>query len=87
MIEGGVKLGLNAEQSRLLALQTVLGAAQLASTASESPSILRERVTSKGGTTAAALAVFESLDLQGMVAQAMAAADRRSGELGDDFGK
>jgi len=87
MIEGGVKLGLNVEQSRLLALQTVLGAAQLASTASESPSILRERVTSKGGTTAAALAVFESLDLQGMVAQAMAAADRRSGELGDEFGK
>ena len=86
MIEGGVKLGLNAEQSRLLALQTVLGAAQLASTASEPPSILRERVTSKGGTTAAALAVFESLDLPGMVAQAMAAADRRSGELGDEFG-
>lgn len=86
MIEGGVRLGLDAEQARRLALQTVLGAATLASRSDESPAVLRERVTSRGGTTAAALAVMAERDLPGLVADAMAAAHRRSEELGREFG-
>ena len=86
MIDGGMRLGLDAEQARRLALQTVLGAATLASRSDESPAVLRERVTSRGGTTAAALAVMAERDLPGLVADAMAAACRRSQELGREFG-
>ena len=87
MIAAGTTLGLSPEQSRQLALQTVSGAAQLASASTEPVSVLRERVTSKGGTTAAALAVFETRGLDAVVAQAMSAARDRSAELGDEFGK
>jgi pyrroline-5-carboxylate reductase len=81
-----MKLGLNAEQARALAIGTMSGAAQLAAQSSEPPATLRERVTSKGGTTAAALAEFESAGLRAIVAQAARAAERRSIELGDEFG-
>lgn len=87
MMAGGEQLGLSAEQSRILALQTVLGAATLAAQSDEPPSVLRERVTSKGGTTAAALDVMQARGLSEIIAAAMAAANRRSGELGDEFGK
>lgn len=87
MIAAGTTLGLSPEQSRQLALQTVSGAAQLASASTEPVSVLRERVTSKGGTTAAALAVFETHGLDAVVAQAMSAARDRSAELGDEFGR
>lgn len=86
MIEGGLALGLDAEQARRLAVQTVLGAAQLAASTSEPPSVLRERVTSKGGTTAAALAVMAERGLPALVADAMAAACSRSEALGREFG-
>ncbi len=86
MIEGGIALGLGPEQARRLALQTALGAAQLASTSDEPPSVLRERVTSKGGTTAAGLAVMAERGLPATVVDAMAAACRRSEELGREFG-
>ncbi len=86
MIDGGIALGLDADQARRLAIQTVLGAAQLAASASEPPSVLRERVTSKGGTTAAALAVMAERDLPSLVADAMAAACSRSETLGREFG-
>jgi pyrroline-5-carboxylate reductase len=86
MIDGGIALGLEPEQARRLALQTALGAAQLAATSDEPPSVLRERVTSKGGTTAAGLAVLAERDLPATVADAMAAACRRSEELGREFG-
>jgi pyrroline-5-carboxylate reductase len=87
MIAAGTALGLSPEQSRQLALQTVSGAAQLASTSTEPVAVLRERVTSKGGTTAAALAVFEARGIDALVAQAMGAARDRSSELGDEFGR
>lgn len=86
LIDGGVALGLSADQSRQLALQTVLGAAQLAATSDEPPAVLRERVTSKGGTTAAALAVMAERDLAALVADAMRAAHHRSEALGREFG-
>lgn len=87
MIDGARALGLDAQQARTLALGTFAGAAQLALQADEPPATLRERVTSKGGTTAAALAVMEAGGVRHVVADALAAAQRRSVEMGDEFGR
>jgi pyrroline-5-carboxylate reductase len=87
MIAGGVALGLTPAQAHALTLQTVRGAAELAVRSDEPPSVLRERVTSKGGTTAAALAVLDARGLPAIVADAMAAANTRSEELGREFGR
>jgi pyrroline-5-carboxylate reductase len=86
MIDGGMKLGLSAEQARLLTLQTFVGATQLALRADEPPSVLRDRVTSKGGTTAAGLAVLEARGVPQAIVDAMDAANRRSEALGKEFG-
>lgn len=87
LIAGGEKLGLSAEQSRMLALATLNGATQLAGLSPESPATLRERVTSKGGTTAAALSVFEQQGFTPMVHDAMQAAYNRASELAREFSK
>lgn len=84
LIAGGQALGLSAGQSRQLALATVAGATQLAAQSEDSPATLRQNVTSKGGTTAAALTVFQQSDLGGLVAAAMKAACARSAELARD---
>ena len=60
MVEAGVKMGLTAEQATQLAIGTFEGASQLAKTANEPPAVLRERVTSKGGTTHAAITSMEA---------------------------
>lgn len=86
LIAGAQSLGLTAEQSRLLALATLSGATQLASQSEDPPSVLRERVTSKGGTTAAALDVFNQHQLMNIVRLAMVAADQRASELSKEFG-
>ncbi len=65
----------------------MLGSAQLAQGSTDSPAQLRKNVTSKGGTTEAALRVFEEERLAERFAKALAAATRRGGELGDDLGK
>jgi pyrroline-5-carboxylate reductase len=87
LIEGGQQVGLSATQARELALATLSGATRLARESQDPPAVLRERVTSKGGTTAAALKVFEDADFMGLVAKAMQAAARRSRELADEFGR
>ncbi|ANN77677.1 pyrroline-5-carboxylate reductase [Bordetella flabilis] len=87
LIEGGQQVGLDATQARELALATLSGATRLARESQDPPALLRERVTSKGGTTAAALKVFEDADFMGLVAKAMQAAAQRSRELADEFGK
>lgn len=81
-----VARGFDAHTARRLALDTVLGAAKLAASSEDSPGVLREKVTSKGGTTAAALAVFGEGDLLGLVGRAVAAAEARGRELGDELG-
>ncbi|MCB1956754.1 MAG: pyrroline-5-carboxylate reductase [Rhodocyclaceae bacterium] len=78
--------GFDAATARKLAIDTVLGAARLAAGSDESPAVLRERVTSKGGTTAAALAVMGERDLVGLVAAATRAAEDRGRALGDELG-
>ncbi len=87
LIEGGIALGLAPGAARKLALDTVLGAAKLAAGSDEAPATLRERVTSKGGTTAAALAVLEARGFKAVVAEALAAAEARGGELGSELGR
>ncbi len=79
--EAGAKLGLGRETSLALALQTVGGASVLARQTGEDPAVLRQKVTSKGGTTQAALEVFESKKFKTIVQQALAAAWRRSRQL------
>lgn len=75
--------GFDAATARRLAIDTVLGAAKLAAASDEGPATLRERVTSKGGTTEAALKVFFAHDLVGTVGEAVRAAAQRGRELGD----
>ena len=86
LIEGAVELGLSADQARKLALATLAGSTELAIASVDSPSVLRERVTSKGGTTAAALDVFRNNHFTSIVKQAMRAADVRAAELSKEFG-
>jgi pyrroline-5-carboxylate reductase len=83
----GASLGLAPEVSRKLALHTVLGAARLAAGSKEPPAVLRERVTSRGGTTAAALAVFDEARLAEHFRRAVEAASRRGAELGELLGR
>jgi len=87
LIAGGIAVGLSPEQARQLALGTLDGATRLAAQSDDPPSVLRERVTSKGGTTAAALQVFQQADLAATVRQAIEAAALRSRELASEFGK
>ncbi len=78
--------GLPTEVAHRLTLETAFGAAQMARQSADSLATLREQVTSKGGTTAAALEVLNSAGLRAIVAHAVAAADRRSAELAAEFG-
>jgi len=84
---GGEKLGLDSVTARKLAYATLEGASQLANHSVESASALRERVTSKGGTTAAALEVLKDLDWQAILGKALAAAQERSKTMGDELGQ
>ncbi len=78
--------GLPNEVAHKLTLETAFGAAQMARHSVESLAALREQVSSKGGTTAAALEVLDAAGLRAIVAHAVAAADRRSAELAAEFG-
>ena len=81
LTDGGVSCGLPTNLARQLAIQTVLGAAELAKETAEHPAILREMVTSPGGTTAAGLGELEQHGVRSAFIQAVRAADRRSKEL------
>jgi pyrroline-5-carboxylate reductase len=83
----GKKLGLPEDVSLKLAMQTVLGAAKLAAQSDKTPAELRKQVTSKGGTTEAALDVFEQEKLAERMAKALEAASRRGAALGDELEK
>ena len=86
MEAAAVEMGLTAAQGRELALATVAGAAALALQSGEPPAALRGRVTSKGGTTHAAIMSMEADGVRAAVARAIVAAQRRAKELGDEFG-
>lgn len=59
LIQGGMELGLTQEQAKELAVQTFAGAAALAQASGEQPEVLRQQVTSKGGTTHAAISSMQ----------------------------
>ncbi len=86
MQQAGEKLGLTAEVAQKLVLQTALGAARMASEGDASPAELRQRVTSKGGTTEQAILRFQSANYQQLVFDALSAANNRSISLADELG-
>ena len=81
------ELGLSAEQARALSLETFLGAARLAAGSDEPVSVLRERVTSKGGTTEAALASMAADRVGEAIVRAVRAASERGRQLGEELGR
>ena len=83
----GTALGFDVATARRLAIDTVLGAARLAAASDEAPAVLRERVTSKGGTTEAALASMAASGVFDAVVDAVRAAEVRGRELGEQLGK
>lgn len=87
LARAGESLGLPAEVSKKLALETVLGSAKLAVQSADSPAVLRERVTSKGGTTEAALKAFEEQKLAERFMRAVEVARDRGAEMGAILGK
>lgn len=87
MQQAAREMGLSEQQGNALAIATFTGAAQLAAQSDEPVSLLRERVTSKGGTTHAALASMEQSGVKEAIVRAMKAACARGREMGDEFGK
>ncbi len=87
MESAGTQLGLSTETAHLLTLQTALGAAKMALESNEAIGVLRERVTSPGGTTEQGLRVMSEQDIDGLMAQVLKAASDRSRELAKLSGK
>lgn len=85
MAEAGVALGLTPADARALALQTFIGAAKMAAGTGTDVATLRAQVTSKGGTTQAALESLEAAGFRRILGDALQAADRRGAQLGDEL--
>ena len=86
MLQAGVQMGLSPAQARTLAIGTFTGATALAAASDDPPELLRARVTSKGGTTYAAITSMENDGVQQHFMRALHAARQRAAELGDEFG-
>lgn len=87
MVAAAVEMGLTEAQGRLLALATFDGATALAAQSGEPLAALRERVTSRGGTTHAAIESMRRDAVADAIVRALRAAQRRAAELGDEFGR
>ncbi|MDD2711594.1 MAG: pyrroline-5-carboxylate reductase [Simplicispira sp.] len=86
MVQAGTDMGLSPAQAHQLAVATFAGASELAQRSEESPALLRQRVTSKGGTTHAAITSLEQAGVGQQFQRALHAAQERARELGDEFG-
>lgn len=86
MTAAGAEMGLTREQAYQLAVATFIGAGELARASHEPPEILRQRVTSKGGTTYAAITSMDESHIKDLFAKALHAAHQRARELGVEFG-
>lgn len=80
------EMGFSATDARKLAVETFLGTARLAAQSTEEVAALRERVTSKGGTTERALASMEADRVRNLIVRALHAANQRAHELGEQLG-
>ena len=87
MQAAGESLGLDADTAKKLTIQTALGAARMAGNGDEDPAVLRERVTSKGGTTEQAINSFKKSDFHNTVKNALQAAYDRSKTMADELGQ
>jgi pyrroline-5-carboxylate reductase len=85
--QAAVEMGLPPDVGSVLAVEMVRGSAELAARSSEPASTLRERVTSKGGTTERALASMQADHVKEAIVRALHAANRRAHELGDELGR
>jgi pyrroline-5-carboxylate reductase len=85
--QAAIEQGISADVARVLALETFRGAALLAAGANDAPAVLRANVTSKRGTTEAALRVLNEADVATQFSRAVAAATARARELGDELGR
>jgi len=86
MTQAGTEMGLTREQAYKLAVGTFAGASELARASNDPPEVLRQRVTSKGGTTHAAISSMEQDQVQALFIKALHAARQRARELGEEFG-
>lgn len=86
MVQAGVAMGLPTEQAQRLAVGTFAGATELARRSDEPLATLRQRVTSKGGTTYAAITSMQQAQVAEAFVTAMQAAEQRARELGAEFG-
>ena len=82
LADGGVRMGIPRDLALALAAHTVRGAAEMVITEKEHPAVLKDRVTSPGGTTIAGLQAIEDRNLRGALIAAVEAATKRSKELG-----
>lgn len=87
MQQAATEMGLAPEEGKQLALATFMGAARLAAQSDEELDVLRQRVTSKGGTTHAAITSMEAAGVKQAIIDAMKAAQARGRELGEELGK
>jgi pyrroline-5-carboxylate reductase len=85
--QAAIELGLPANEARRLAYATFDGSVRLARAGSDAPATLRANVTSKGGTTAAAIGVLDAASVRQRIIEAVKAAAARAAELGDEYGK
>jgi pyrroline-5-carboxylate reductase len=86
LAQAGVSLGLEPEQAQMLALETLKGSLALLESSAETPAALREKVTSKGGTTAAALASLEQDAFMRVIERSLTAARDRGAQMSKEFG-
>jgi len=87
LIDGGVKMGLPRDVATKLAVQTVLGSAKLVKESNLHPAILRDQVTTPGGTAINAVSELEAHGLRSMLISAVATATKRSKELSEMMNK
>lgn len=86
MTAAGAEMGLAPEDAYRLAVATFIGAGELAKASPETPEVLRQRVTSKGGTTYAAISAMDEGGLKTIFSKALHAAHQRAKAMGDEFG-
>ncbi len=87
MINAAQDMGLSEKNARLLTVQTAFGATKMALEIDEEPAILRQNVTSPGGTTERAIQTFQQGGLEKLVNEALTAAQSRAHELAEELGK